>query len=98
MGGGCFCGCKRYERRAEPKPPGDAPVERLTAFMYQHLSSEECSRLIRHIAKRRRVTPPPALHDARQGFIIENLTRAETTWYLEDLKRRQFEGRALVDD
>jgi hypothetical protein len=79
VGQPCFCGCPRYVvYRPEPAPAGDAPVERFVVFMYEHLSNADCNQLIASIADAKGVPFPGTLHDARQGFIIENVTRRET--------------------
>jgi hypothetical protein len=97
IGQPCFCGCPRYVvHRPEPAPAGDAPVELLLAFMYQHLSNEECNQVIASIADAKGVPFPGTLHDARQGLIIENVTRRETERYLAELKRRKSANEALV--
>jgi len=94
--GGCFCGCLRFERSPEAPPPGDSPVERLLAFMYEHLSRQEVDAVIAALAQSKGVPRPGALHDRRQGFIIENFTRHETERFLKEFRRRQRHGQPLV--
>ena len=95
--GGCFCGCHRFEADA-PEPAAEplTPVHKLLDFMYEHLTSEEVDAVIASLARSKGVAFPGTLHDARQGFIIENFTWSETQRYLEEFRRRLRRGEPLV--
>jgi len=64
--------------------------------MYGNLSSAEVNSVFESLARHRGVPFPGRLHDARQGFIIENYTRTETQRFLDEFRRRQQHGEPLV--
>jgi hypothetical protein len=64
--------------------------------MYENLSSAEIDLMIDSLARHKGVAFPGTLHDARQGFIIENYTWSETRRFLDELKRRQRRHEPLV--
>ena len=99
LDGGCYCGCPRATRLPAPVvSESEAPVNQFIDFLHEHLSKAERDRLITLIAARKQVDPPPAprTHAETQRFIVENLTRAETMRYLNELRRRLMAGEALL--
>jgi hypothetical protein len=64
--------------------------------MYQCLSHEEINAVFKSLAKGKGVAYPGTLHNARQGFIIDNFTWRETERLLEDLERRDAVGEPPV--
>ena len=64
--------------------------------MYANLSSAEINAVIDSLARHKGIPFPGTLHDARQGFIIENYTWTETQRFLDEFKRRQRRGEPLV--
>jgi len=79
-------------------PASDPPVNQLIDFMHEHLSKADRDRLMELIARYKRVAPPdqPRTHAKTQEFIVKNLTRAETSRYLNELRRRLASGDPLV--
>lgn len=98
LGGGCYCGCPRATKIAEPVV-GDhpAPVHQLMDFMHGRLSKSECDRLIALIASAKgSALPIPRTHDSTRSFIRETLTPAETIRYVNELRRRLMTGEPLI--
>ena len=99
VGGGCYCGCARATRLPEVGHiESDAPVNQLIDFMHEHLTKSERDRLIELIAAHKGVRPPeePRTHARTQEFIVTNLTRRDTTRYLNELRRRLRTGEAFI--
>ena len=98
LGGACYCGCARSTKIAEPVE-GDraAPEHQLMDFMREHLSNDECDRLIALIASAKgSALPSPRQQESTRAFILDTLTPGETIRYVNELRRRLMAGEPLL--
>ena len=99
LGGGCYCGCPRATRLAPPAfdPDRNAPVQEFIDFIHLELSESERDRLMALLAATNGVAPPsPRTHRAATAFIVRTFTKAETSRYLAELRRRLVSGEPLL--